>query len=255
MVASLNSYIPTPDRSSASVRSRRALSSLPSLKNPTSTIPPRCSSKASKTSSQVSTSTPPTDWISSPSLKPARQAGSSSITVPTTRVVTVSTPRTPTSPTRSTTAKRKFIAGPAITMNARAPLLFERNSLSSPVTSPSGSSPDIFTYPPKGMALRRYSVSPLVNPTIFGPNPMENFSTLTPERFAARKCPISCTKISMLSVMPSPSTKSTMVISTSRPPRELSHHTGRLFSGPGIGLKHLFDILRLLDVVHRDHLT
>ena len=68
----------------------------------------------------------------------------------------------------------------------------EGNCPSSSTCSSAGFSPNILTYPPKnGSHEMRYSVSPFLNPTSLGPNPMENFSTLIPTFLAARKCPSS----------------------------------------------------------------
>ena len=57
--------------------------------------------------------------------------------------------------------------------------------------SSSGPSPSILTNPPSGIAASTYSVSPRMNPSKVGPNPIENFSTFTPFHFASRKWPSS----------------------------------------------------------------
>ena len=72
--------------------------------------------------------------------------------------------------------------------------------------SDGSSSPSIFTYPPKGMALRVYSVSPRRKPKIRGGSPMPNSSTLTPASFAVMKWPSSWkttrgTKTAMKAIM------------------------------------------------------
>ena len=88
----------------------------------------------------------------------------------------------------------KFIAGPAMATNIRCSTGAEENSPGVPVCS-SGFSPDIFTNPPNGNSEMQYSVSSFVKPASLGPNPIENFSTRMPHRFAARKCPSSWIKI------------------------------------------------------------
>ena len=54
------------------------------------------------------------------------------------------------------------------------------------------SSPSSITYPPRGIALNAYKVSPFRFPNIFLPNPIENSFTLTLKNFATIKCPPSC---------------------------------------------------------------
>ena len=128
------------------------------------------------------------------------------------------------------TPKITFITTPAVMIAIRDPtdLLWKaRGSREAIVASP-GSSPSIFTNPPKGSALTQYSVSPYFsmisaraasspaastcavycrtveprrrpNPlrqeTSVGPNPSENISTFTPAHLAKRKWPSSWTKI------------------------------------------------------------
>ncbi len=101
----------------------------------------------------------------------------------------------------TTSASARFMIGPMISTWKRCHFVFDRNSSEEPVRTSSGFSPAIFTYPPSGMALTQYSVSPLLKDRILGPNPSENVRTRTPMRRAIRKWPSSCTKIS------TPSTK------------------------------------------------
>ncbi len=70
----------------------------------------------------------------------------------------------------------------------------ERASWSGGTSSPS-LSPTSFTYPPRGTAERRYSVSPRRNPASLGPNPNENLVTPTPSFRATMKWPNSWTKM------------------------------------------------------------
>ena len=53
------------------------------------------------------------------------------------------------------------------------------------------SSPSIIQEPPKGSSFQEYLVPPFTVLTILGPIPRENSSTVTPPRFARRKCPSS----------------------------------------------------------------
>ena len=50
-----------------------------------------------------------------------------------------------------------------------------------------GPFPVSWTYPPKGNALKAYSVSPLLRTKSFGPKPTEKVSTPTPDNFANKK--------------------------------------------------------------------
>jgi hypothetical protein len=55
-----------------------------------------------------------------------------------------------------------------------------------------GNIPIIRTYPPSGMALRPYSVSPRRRENTVGPKPTMYCVHLTPKRLAGTRCPISC---------------------------------------------------------------
>jgi len=59
-------------------------------------------------------------------------------------------------------------------------------------------SSSIFTKPPNGSSPTQYSVSLPRMRRIFGPKPIENVSTLTPNTFAKAKCPDSWMKMSEL---------------------------------------------------------
>ncbi len=52
--------------------------------------------------------------------------------------------------------------------------------------------PIIRMYPPSGMALMPYSVSPLRREKIVGPNPTMYCGTRIPKSFAVDRCPNSC---------------------------------------------------------------
>ena len=88
---------------------------------------------------------------------------------------------------------RKFIAAPATKISS----FFQKPCLSSARgSSLSSSSPSIAQKPPMGRRRSEYSVSPFVVWKMAGPMPMENSFTRTPQAFAARKCPSSCTAMS-----------------------------------------------------------
>ena len=61
------------------------------------------------------------------------------------------------------------------------------------------SSPSIVHAPPKGSALIQYSVSPFLKCISFGPNPIENSTTVMPLALAIIKCPNSWTITIILS--------------------------------------------------------
>ena len=61
---------------------------------------------------------------------------------------------------KNTTASTKFMPGPQITTLVLSQTEREPNSHGWPFKGSSGFSPDILTYPPRGRAERRYSVSP-----------------------------------------------------------------------------------------------
>lgn len=96
----------------------------------------------------------------------------------------------------STRAKTRFIAGPA-----RATAIFWAGEAGGTL----GSHPPLIaseviiwgslTKPPNGSHRRAHSTPDLsFQPRIFGPNPIENPSTLSPRRRATQKCPYSWTK-------------------------------------------------------------
>ena len=85
------------------------------------------------------------------------------------------------------TASARFITGPITRTWKRCHFVFERNSSGAPVRESSTVSPAIFTYPPSGIALMQYSVSPRRNDSSFGPKPSEKVRTRTPIRRAIMK--------------------------------------------------------------------
>ena len=66
-----------------------------------------------------------------------------------------------------------------------------------PSPSSSPSSPFIIQEPPKGISFSEYLVVPRCVDSILGPIPTENSSTTMPFVFASKKCPNSCTIITI----------------------------------------------------------
>ena len=133
----------------------------------------------------------------SPFRSPARAAGVSGAMSPMRVVRDGTPPRKTTQKTRM--AKTRFPTGPAATIAIFTQTGFcwkERASCSGGTSSPS-LSPTSFTYPPRGTAESRYSVSPRRKPASFGPNPNENLVTPTPSFRATMKWPNSWTKMRM----------------------------------------------------------
>ena len=69
-----------------------------------------------------------------------------------------------------------------------------------------GYMPAIEMYPPSGMALKPYCVSPNLRDQIVGPNPIMYWLTFTPKRLAGTRWPTSCSPIETAN----PSTTMTM---------------------------------------------
>jgi len=98
----------------------------------------------------------------------------------------------PTSPShraKHKNASTKCVAGPATITRARCQtgLAPKVRGTSSSGVSWYGFIPAIFTYPPAGMALIPYSVSPRRNDQMRGPKPTKNSSTLIPNHLAMPK--------------------------------------------------------------------
>src|SRR5207237_8064763 len=87
-------------------------------------------------------------------------------------------------------ASNRLNTGPAATIANRlySGACEKDRCLSASLISSPLSSPNILTYPPTGMAHRRYWVSPICRPAIFGPTPIEYLTTLTPARRAPYLC-------------------------------------------------------------------
>ena len=91
-------------------------------------------------------------------------------------------------------ARIKLKIGPAAMPEKRLQtelLLNVPSALSSP------SSPRIIQEPPKGISFSEYLVVPRCVDSILGPIPTENSSTTMPFVFASKKCPNSCTIITI----------------------------------------------------------
>ncbi len=180
----------------------------PSLRTVIPSDLPLLSLMISEISSHFFTAIPSMSMIVSPVFKPASMAAEPGCRPPISDVRTGS-------PIILTTVKirrasRILKTGPAATMPIRLRTVCLRKDLfsSSADNSSSVDSPSSFTYPPRGIRERRYSVSPIFFPMIFGPKPSENFRTPTPARLAIRKWPSSWAKIRT----PSNITTDTMLI-------------------------------------------
>ena len=182
-------------------------------------------------SSQRQIDSPATATTRSPSRSPARSATEPGSTPPM-REVIVGTPAIRIAPIRNTGSTR-FITGPAsaIAMRCHTGRWLNARLSSSGGSGSPGTSPSIFTKPPRGSAATTYSVSPTVRVNSDGPNPIENFSTFTPSHFATAKWPSSWMKIST----PSSSTNG---ITTSKIPGKLTVRAPRSTDVPAGGPVH-----------------
>ena len=63
-----------------------------------------------------------------------------------------------------------------------------------------GNIPTNLTYPPSGISLRPYSVSPLRRDHSVRPNPTKYWVVLTPKSLPGTRCPISCSAMEAITM-------------------------------------------------------